>query len=398
MPDRRVLVVTTAEKGHANPMAGVVQWLRREGARVGWLAVPEASPQLRALADEVFEPLAALPRPELVTGGEELARLVRDRVRLRAWLKALLVDGVEAQLPAVREAIRGFRPDAVATDPMLYQAVLAAHLEGIPFGGISSSLNPVTPEELEADHLDNVRSHAAERDALFLRHGLAPRFRVCDFLSPSFTTVFATRAYAGDVEVPDGVRLVGPSLPPEARGDEVPFPWERLPDGKPVVYVSFGSQIWYQPELFRKVADAAAPLGVTVVLNAGGLAGEDWPAHVVAVPYAPQLALLPRVSVLVTHAGANSVMEALAHGVPVLASPVCNDQPLQTWFLERSGAGRRVDLASAPVEATRDALAALLSEGSPCRAAARRIRDDYGRHDGAREAARLVLGLAGGPA
>ena len=254
----------------------------------------------------------------------------------------------------------------------------------------------MTPEELPADHLANVRSHAAERDALFRRHGLAPWFRVCDYLAPTFTTVFASRAYVGDVEVPEKVTLVGPSLPGGPRGDEVPFPWESLPAGRPLVYVSFGSQIWYQPEVFRVVAAAARPLGVTVVLNAGGLAAEAWPSHVVAVPYAPQLDLLPRASLLVTHGGANSVMEALSFGVPVLASPVCNDQPLQAWFLQRSGAGRTLDLTTAREEEVTAALASLLDPASPERAAAAIVAADYRGRDGAAEVARLVLALSGG--
>lgn len=398
MPAPRILLASSPEKGHVNPMAGVARRLRAAGAFVGWLALPEGSAQIRSLADEVEEPLAGLPGPALPVGGEELARLVRDRERLRAWIRTLLVEGVEERLGPLREAIRRFRPDAVATDPMQYGVVLAAHLEGARLCGISSSLNPVTPENLPADHLDNVRSHAPERDALFRRHGLVPRFRVCDYLAPTFTAVFATRDYAGDVEVPEGVALVGPSSPGGSRGDEVPFPWERVPGERPLVYVSFGSQIWHQPEAFRLVAEAAGPLGATVVLNAGGLAGEPWPAHVVAVPYAPQLELLARADLLVSHGGANSVMEALSAGVPVLASPVCNDQPLQAWFLSRSGAGRVLDLASSSVEEVRASFAALLEADAPERSRARQVAAAYRGHDGAAEAARLVLSLAEGRA
>ena len=42
---------------------------------------------------------------------------------------------------------------------------------------------------------------------------------------------------------------------------------------------------------------------------------------------APQLELLKQASVCVTHAGLNTVLEALAQGVPQVAIPVANDQP-----------------------------------------------------------------------
>ena len=37
----RVLLATSAEKGHLNPMVGMAQWLMRDAHRVGWLTLPE---------------------------------------------------------------------------------------------------------------------------------------------------------------------------------------------------------------------------------------------------------------------------------------------------------------------------------------------------------------------
>jgi zeaxanthin glucosyltransferase len=47
----------------------------------------------------------------------------------------------------------------------------------------------------------------------------------------------------------------------------------------------------------------------------------------VVVRHAPQLELLKRAAVCVTHAGLNTTLEALSHGVPLLAIPVSTDQP-----------------------------------------------------------------------
>ena len=51
------------------------------------------------------------------------------------------------------------------------------------------------------------------------------------------------------------------------------------------------------------------------------------PTNAITVKYAPQLELLKRASVCITHAGLNTVLEALAQGVPQVAIPVTNDQP-----------------------------------------------------------------------
>ncbi|MDY7232468.1 glycosyltransferase [Hyalangium rubrum] len=395
----RILIATSPEKGHLNPMVGVVQWLRRMGHTVGWLCLPEPSPQLEQLGVEVLHlPHAAAPAAPIETGGEALARLVRDEVALGRWIRGLLIDAAPAQIAPVREVVRRFKPDVMALDGMQYAAVLAAHLEQVPWAGVSSALTLLEPE-IDLALLRNVRALAADRDALFASHGFPARFRTCECLSPRLNTLFATETFVGpEARIPPATYLVGPSLPPEARGDEVDFPWERL-GTRPVVYVSFGSQISWQPDLFRLIAEATAPLGVTLVLSAGELAENtdflrSLPGEVVAVPYAPQRQLLPRVSAFVTHGGANSVMEALTEGVPLLLLPICNDQPVQAHFLTKAGAGLALDPRTLTVEDCRAALTRLLEPGTPLRAKVAEISASYRARDGAKECAERIAGLA----
>jgi UDP:flavonoid glycosyltransferase YjiC (YdhE family) len=104
--------------------------------------------------------------------------------------------------------------------------------------------------------------------------------------------------------------------------------------------------------------------------------------------YAPQLQVLPRARAFVTHGGANSVMEALHFGVPLLISPVCNDQFHQAHYIQRRGCGQVLDLHRTTVDECRATLDALLYDES-LRAALRPITASYQR-DGAAEAASLI--------
>jgi hypothetical protein len=45
------------------------------------------------------------------------------------------------------------------------------------------------------------------------------------------------------------------------------------------------------------------------------------------VSYAPQIEILKRSSLCITHAGLNTVLESLSSGVPMVALPITNDQP-----------------------------------------------------------------------
>jgi zeaxanthin glucosyltransferase len=51
------------------------------------------------------------------------------------------------------------------------------------------------------------------------------------------------------------------------------------------------------------------------------------PNNAIVVNNAPQLELLKKASVCITHAGFNTVLEALTQGVPQIAIPVTYDQP-----------------------------------------------------------------------
>ena len=66
---------------------------------------------------------------------------------------------------------------------------------------------------------------------------------------------------------------------------------------------------------------------------------------------------------MVTHGRANSLMEALSFGVPLLVSPLFNDQPHNAEFVVRSGAGLRLDLERATPGECRQALRVLLGVG-----------------------------------
>ena len=51
------------------------------------------------------------------------------------------------------------------------------------------------------------------------------------------------------------------------------------------------------------------------------------PANVMVVSYAPQIEILKRSSLCITHAGLNTALESLSSGVPMIALPITNDQP-----------------------------------------------------------------------
>lgn len=390
---KRILFFTIPEKGHLNPMIGPAVWLQRLGHEVRFHAPHDISEQLHKAG---LQPLdggtAAAPPPE-ENRGAYFAEKVRDKAWLRQWIQRLLIEEAPAQIPEYAEVIAQYQPDLIVTDPMIYPAAIAAHATQVRWVALSNSLNPVLDDTVRSDLLDTVAALHPAREALFAQHGMAAEFSGCDVLSPHLTIAFTTPEFIGR-EVP-GVALVGPSLPPEERGDETAFDPAWLAPDRQRVLMSFGSQIYHQPELFRKVIRVTERLGVQLILAVNQLLGSaelgELPPHVLALHYAPQLQLLPHMHGFISHGGANSVMEALHFGVPLLLSPVCNDQFHQAHFLQKAGAGEVLDLATADETEIHRRIASILHDHTVLMNA-RRIAASYSV-DGAKRAAELIAAL-----
>lgn len=391
---KRILFLTIPEKGHINPMIGPAVWLRQMGYEVRFHAAHDISSQLHAAGLEALEMMTEAPPPPDLNRGAFFAQKVRDQAWLHDWIRLLLIEQSPAQVEPLAQAVAAYAPDVMVTDPMIYPAGIVATRLGIPWVALSNSLNPVLAPDVTSDLLKTLQVLAPARQELFASHGVQMRFSGCDMLSPHLTVAFTTAELIGR-EVP-GVQMVGPSIPPAARGDEAGFPWEKLRVDRPVIYMSYGSQIYHQPRLFERVAAATAEMGVQVVMVVNELMRTDWlgrlPAHVLPCHYAPQLALLPKVRAFITHGGANSVMEALRFGVPLLISPVCNDQFHQAHYIRRRNVGRVLDLDRAGEAEIRHALETLLHDEEVA-ASVRQVAESYAV-DGARRAAELIAALA----
>ena len=128
------------------------------------------------------------------------------------------------------------------------------------------------------------------------------------------------------------------------------FPWERL-TGEPLIYASMGTLVNGLTDVFRIILKAAAAIpGRQLVLSIGSNIQMDdigpIPASAIVVPKAPQIELLKRAELCITHAGINTTLESLALDVPMVAIPVGFDQPGIAARIVYHGVGESVPVAS----------------------------------------------------
>ncbi|PUZ30538.1 glycosyltransferase, MGT family [Chitinophaga costaii] len=381
MQTKKILFVTIPEKGHINPMIGVAQHLQAMGYELAFFAQVDISLQLRraGLQGQVYhDPSPVNIDPQFITKGADFVKKLANKEWLRQWIKTLLIDAVPGQVQLLDAVVKNFAPSLIVTDPMVYAAALVAHTHNLPWVGISSSLNPITPDDWQCELTDTLHTLEPLRNALFEAQGLLPRFKVSDAISPWLNIVFATETYMPrHICGNDFSYYAGNSFPMQSRGDETDFPFHRLEPGKRKVYMSMGSQIYYHPHLFSTVAQALYDDDIQLVFAINELLNTPFadtlPRHVMAVSYAPQLQLLPYIDLVISHGGANSAMEALANGVPLALLPICNDQFLQAQFVTRAGAGIVLNPHLPSATRYREQLLPLLQAGSPVRAHASSI-------------------------
>jgi MGT family glycosyltransferase len=194
------------------------------------------------------------------------------------------------------------------------------------------------------------------------------------------------------VRLPEVFRFAGPFRKPKSN---IPFPWERL-DGRPLVYASLGTLQNRNVELFQMFVKACQNLPVQLVLShGGGLNGEQaaaLSANAVVVDYAPQFELLARSRAAITHAGLNTVLDCLTHGVPMVTIPITYEQPAIAERVRWTGCGKVLPVEHANSSSIRHALSELLT-ADHFRQSASRIASEISTLGGAKEAAECIASV-----
>ncbi|HZB88208.1 MAG TPA: glycosyltransferase [Terracidiphilus sp.] len=348
--------------GHINPMTALAGALQARGHQVVIFGIVDTEARVRAAGIE-FCPIGAedYPPGTLDKLDKRLARLKGIAAfrftlqRVRNTARMVLRDGPKA--------VRAANVDALLVDEAEFAGSVAEHL-GLPWISIAL-IPPLLPDDrfppfwlgwaAGQDWLSRLRNRLAINLLLRIASpifkdvnrrrsawGLKPHTRPEDGLSPLAQITQLPKALEFEIRGnhPAGLHYTGPFVRAQQR-PAVDFPWDRL-DGRPLIYASLGTLQNGFEDIFRTIADACAGLGAQLVISLGGeldpaslgkLAGDP-----LVVRFAPQLEILKRAALVITHAGLNTVLESLSEGVPLVAVPLANDQPGVAARLKARGA------------------------------------------------------------
>lgn len=175
------------------------------------------------------------------------------------------------------------------------------------------------------------------------------------------------------------------------------FPWARLEGSdQPLVYVSLGTVFNDQPALYRTLIEGVHLAGARAVVAAGSsleAARQAARPDDVVVRFAPQLALLPKVAAFISHGGANSTIEALRAGTPLVLVPFGGEQIANAQRAQALGVGGWV--ASAGLHAATVARAVREALAPERRERARALASGLPQGDGAARVAGELISRFG---
>ncbi len=192
-------------------------------------------------------------------------------------------------------------------------------------------------------------------------------------------------------QLPPYFHFTGPFHHSQER-PSVNFPFDKLND-LPLIYASLGTLVNDFEYVFGYIAEACVDLNAQLVISLGGgldvaalpnLAGEP-----LVVKYAPQLELLKKATLTITHAGLNTTLESLSCGVPMVAIPIAFDQPGVAARIAWTGAGEFIPLSSLSVSKLRETIKRVLNEKS-YKQNALRLQKAIGAYSGVSRAADII--------
>ncbi len=412
----RVFQTLLAFSGNAPPQLAVTRRLVERGHEVRVLAHRAARERIERTGAEFVEFKRTVPDMDITRPESDTIRDWEARTRAGAGTRMLKHGLFAFMLPTARdcaEALESWPAEVVLFDWMFSGAAVAAEAAGLPFVALVHCPYPLpvdgAPPLFTGQRPIENRFGVARDRALngvsrrFLAAGLPVlnKARAEQGLGP--LDEWATQLLGADAicvmtapeldfssraRLPANVHYVGPAFEPYAIEWSSPWPESNT---DPLVLVSFSTSYMNQRALAQRVLDALAPLSILALLTAGpalDTRGLRIPENTRTVGFTPHRTVLPHASLVITHAGWQTVNAALADGVPLLCVPDGRDQPDNAARVLACGAGIRVS-KHASTRKLRGAITTALGDPALKRGASA-VADALARSDGAAAVVELL--------
>jgi MGT family glycosyltransferase len=336
--------------GHVNPTLPVVTELVRRGHHVIYYNSDTFEQAIKVTGAEFRS------YPNSGTSEAELAKRVNNLVTVSVFI---LEESIRL-LPFSLEQIEQENPDLVIFDSLALWGMQATRLKNV---SSAASFSLFVQDGVQGlfkwrDFLYIFRQAITKLPTLQrLRRQLVKMYGPDIFPDNSilpckgnFNIVYTSREFQPDTPyIDDSFHFVGPSILATTRKD-TDFAWDLLDSERTKIYLSLGTLYSNNIEFYRTVFKAFSDYAAQFILSIGRLTDiHDLgliPDNFIVQSSVPQLELLQKVDLFITHGGMNSVNEGLNFGVPLVLVPQQIEQAFNGRQVARQGAG--IVLADTP--------------------------------------------------
>jgi MGT family glycosyltransferase len=353
-------------RGHVNPTLAVVQELVRRGQEVSYYLTEEFRDVVQATG-AVFQPyesklkgVPTMPPSFSSVGGAPTGSVG----------PMFLLEDMRYVPPQVIDRIRAEQPDVIVYDFMCFWArtvIDELHVPAVATRATYASnehFNMIDQMRERMQNMPAAREMMERMSARMAEQGGSSTNPLADIFSvfsraEQLNIIFIPKEFQPAAETFDDPYLfVGPSILP--RHEAPDFPFDQLSSDRPLLYISLGSIFTNQPEFYKQCFAAFADQPWQVVLSIGKHIDLTTlgpvPENFLLSPYVPQLDILPRTRLFVTHAGTNSVMESMYFGVPMVLIPQQPEQQMHAQRVVDLGLGVMLDKGSVTTSTLREAV------------------------------------------
>ena len=366
-----------------NPTFALARKLCERGHRVHYLAIPDTAERIRSQGFD-FTPIFSRAFPE-----GSIAKQYESEAQGKRYGIAEFMERFHGTCESLREgeldrAANQVQPDVLLTSSGTPWVGIAAYRTGIPVICFSSTLISVEDPAIPpfATNLIPTRTPLSRLRTWLAWKRLFRRRRryATDWdISPDLKALARDCGYPPkkiDFRVETWPRLLLPELvffpkdldfprPRTPEGamfieasvdlerNDGDFPWDRIDGDKPLVYCTLGTVVTFKAparvaQFFQMFMDAMAQRtnlqGVVTISNYLNADQFNCPANVLIVAEAPQVEVLKRASLMVSHGGVTGLKESAYMGVPMILIPIHYDEFGNAARVVYHGLGTRLQL------------------------------------------------------
>ena len=397
----RIAFLIDVEQGHIFSTFSLARKLKARGHEVYYLGVADVEAMIRKQGMEFRQLLQDLM--PLGATAKLRAEYLKDQQRhekVLFYIKPLLQG---TMLDSVLEEIK---PDVVLIGSF-FEAIAVRYKYNVPVVMLNPTIRKQPRTEACQTVIQLLLDVTDACDLLGVLESAGVKIRnLADVANITLTMpelVFLPKAF----ELPDRVEdelvfYIGPEIDLERVEEQ--FVWDQFSPDLPLIYCSLGSQLDIKHEVSRRfirtVIDAVAgrPQWQLVVSLGSRMEPEEFmpvPSNVYLSRWAPQLQMLSRASVMITHAGAGAAKECITNGVPMLAVPLMREQFDCAERIVHHGLGLRADVERINAAEVSSMLEQLLGDES-CRARVNAMREEFRRVDAMNIGVNLLEKVAAG--